>query len=411
MLRPFRGLRYRAGLDLSSVTAPPYDVLDRAAAESLRAASPYNIVRLVLPQGDASASRGERARETMDRWRLDGVLVPDETPGLYVYEQRRAADDTVLLRGLIGVIELRDPTAGVVLPHEDVMPGPVEDRAALQMALQAHLEPIWLVIDGGGAATDALDAAAETKALQDTTTIDGVRHRLWAITDPDQLVQIQAALRGREALIADGHHRYAAYCRVQEQCRTQNRGDGPWDAGLALMVDLSAHGPDVAAIHRGVHGVSLDQVEKSLVFGTRMDRIEPEDADIDALEAGTFLLADPVGDFAVLHLPSGRDRELAFEASPRLDASARWLQLDTAFLHEVLVPRWGVSEPDISYHHDPAGAIAWARSEQALAVLLAPVDVSDVLVLAAQGERMPRKSTSFGPKPRSGFVMRAFVDD
>jgi uncharacterized protein (DUF1015 family) len=39
-----------------------------------------------------------------------------------------------------------------------------------------------------------------------------------------------------------------------------------------------------------------------------------------------------------------------------------------------------------------------------------PVAVSDVLALAAAGERMPRKSTSFGPKPRTGLVLRVLDD-
>ena len=43
-------------------------------------------------------------------------------------------------------------------------------------------------------------------------------------------------------------------------------------------------------------------------------------------------------------------------------------------------------------------------------MLLRPVDVSDVLALAAEGERMPRKSTSFGPKPRTGLVLRLLDD-
>jgi uncharacterized protein (DUF1015 family) len=40
-----------------------------------------------------------------------------------------------------------------------------------------------------------------------------------------------------------------------------------------------------------------------------------------------------------------------------------------------------------------------------------PVDVGQVLAIAAQGERMPRKSTSFGPKPRTGLVLRLLEDD
>ncbi|MPZ60451.1 MAG: DUF1015 family protein [Propionibacteriales bacterium] len=39
-------------------------------------------------------------------------------------------------------------------------------------------------------------------------------------------------------------------------------------------------------------------------------------------------------------------------------------------------------------------------------LLVRPPDVSTVLAAAATGRRLPRKSTSFGPKPRMGFVMR-----
>ncbi|RSS99259.1 DUF1015 family protein, partial [Streptomyces sp. WAC05374] len=42
------------------------------------------------------------------------------------------------------------------------------------------------------------------------------------------------------------------------------------------------------------------------------------------------------------------------------------------------------------------------------AVLMHPVREEVVRDLARQGVTMPRKSTSFGPKPASGLVLRAF---
>jgi hypothetical protein len=38
-------------------------------------------------------------------------------------------------------------------------------------------------------------------------------------------------------------------------------------------------------------------------------------------------------------------------------------------------------------------------------LLLAPVPLTDVLAVHAAGGRMPRKSTYFTPKPRSGLVL------
>jgi uncharacterized protein (DUF1015 family) len=42
------------------------------------------------------------------------------------------------------------------------------------------------------------------------------------------------------------------------------------------------------------------------------------------------------------------------------------------------------------------------------AVLCNPVPFDAVRDIAAAGEIVPRKSTSFGPKPRTGLVFRTF---
>ena len=55
----------------------------------------------------------------------------------------------MLQRGLIGAVRLAPPGARIVLPHEDVMPGPVRGRRQLMEATQANLEPIFLLYEGG----------------------------------------------------------------------------------------------------------------------------------------------------------------------------------------------------------------------------------------------------------------------
>ena len=42
------------------------------------------------------------------------------------------------------------------------------------------------------------------------------------------------------------------------------------------------------------------------------------------------------------------------------------------------------------------------------AVICNPPSFGTVIQIAAHGERVPRKSTSFGPKPRTGLVLRTF---
>jgi uncharacterized protein (DUF1015 family) len=52
-----------------------------------------------------------------------------------------------------------------------------------------------------------------------------------------------------------------------------------------------------------------------------------------------------------------------------------------------------------------------ARQTGGCALLLNPTPVGDVAAVAAAGDRMPRKSTLFVPKPATGLLIRAFADE
>ena len=175
-LLPFRAVRYNSDRvpDLAAVTAPPYDVIDEDERVELEARDPHNVVRLILPR-DASETRSEpeaatdryaNAAHTFDEWLADDVLASDEDAALYVYQQSR--DGVVTQRGLLGAVVMQPLDGGVILPHENVRTGPVEDRLALMRALEANPEPILLLYDGGGAATRV---SAETVARAPLTTI------------------------------------------------------------------------------------------------------------------------------------------------------------------------------------------------------------------------------------------------
>ncbi len=169
-MAPFRGVRYAAGRvsGLAEVTSPPYDVIAHEIEDQLIAADPHNVVRLILPRsatGRPDEIYSDAALALQD-WLDEQIMVPDQVPGLYVYEQAAvggdalasqnghagagpdAAGHSILQRGLIGALRLVPADAGIVLPHEDVMPGPVTGRRLLMEATQANLEPIFLLYDG-----------------------------------------------------------------------------------------------------------------------------------------------------------------------------------------------------------------------------------------------------------------------
>jgi uncharacterized protein (DUF1015 family) len=414
-LAPFRGLRYvpeRVG-SLAAVTSPPYDVVVRPDGQRhLETADPYNVVRLILPDAETPAAKHRKAARTLARWLDDGVLAPDPEPAVYVYEQ---LDGDHLQRGVIGALRLSPSEEGVVLPHEDVMPGPVADRAALMRATGANLEPLLLAYRDGEATARIVDrtaapSGAGPEPLLTTTTEDGVRHRLWALTDPADLAAIDADLSGRQALIADGHHRWATYLRLQ----AAHPPGTPWDHGLVLLVDTARYPLRVRAIHRVLPRVpvraALDAVRD--VFRVRTLTGSLDDA-LAALaraaeEGNAFLIAGD-GRHDGLRLLDRPDPALIEACLPR-DRPEPWRRLDAAVLHSALLDHvWRVpdSPEHIRYLHDTAAAISQAQRLGGTAVLLHPVREHVVLDLARQGVMMPRKSTSFGPKPASGLVMRS----
>ena len=396
-LSPFRGLRFSPDAvgDLGTVISPPYDVLDADTVRDLEAANRRNIVRLIL------ARRFERpylaVRDRLHKWRDKGYLRVDAEPALYVYEY---TVDGSTVRGLIGLVGLRHEDERVILPHEDVMPGPVDDRTVLMRTTETNLEPILLVHEGTQRQRDAISAASPDRPVAEFEALDGSAHRLWAITEPAALQTIGHELAGTQALIADGHHRYAAYLRLQQELRDPGRPDGgsPWDHGLALLVDQHDHPLRVGPIHRSVTAVTMSDVSE--VSADRGDEFRS--------------FPDREAAFAAQRAEGGNDAVSAFVVSDgrawALLLTPRTSPVDAAVLHEVLLPAWRVADEQIGYHHSLDQALHTTARQPGVVVAVHPPTVAQVMETAARGVRMPRKSTSFAPKPRMGVVMRDLQD-
>jgi uncharacterized protein (DUF1015 family) len=441
VLAPFRGIRYARDRvsGIANVTSPPYDVINGGVLDRLRASDPYNVVRLILPGQGAGASQAAAAR--LREWLSAGVLIRDRMAALYIYEQN-GAEDSWRQRGIVGLVRLGPPEVAAILPHEGVMPGLVAGRRELMAATQANLEPIFLIYNGDQAsataetATEVMDrVAAERAPLVSITTEDGTTHRLWRLGDPAEQATIAADLAGRRALIADGHHRYAAYLDLQAEMREGGLGDGPWDYGLAFLVDSAAYPPRLGAIHRVLPGLAPD-LAAELAKGAFTVQDLPAGLGLDGAlwrlaaagrEGTAFLLAGgPV--FRLLSHPD--PVQLAAAMPPGMSAS--WQRLDASVMQHLLLGRlWGRtdSERDVLIDHDAADAVravsgdvsaidvaeregAGAGSARpaagGTAVISNPASFEAVIGIAACGERVPRKSTSFGPKPRTGLVLRTF---
>lgn len=413
VLSAFRAVRYttRDRSLLARLTSPAYDLIDQAGQEALEQTDPHNVVRLILPRADPDVGhdRYAHAAHTLASWRTEGVLAADAEPGLYVYEM---IDGSTSTRGLVGAVGLADPAARVILPHEDTMPGPVADRLALTEATRANFEPIVLVCDGGGEAAEVVHGRVSDPPLISMTGADGVTHRIWPIVEAATLARIAADLAGQTAVIADGHHRYASYLLQQRHRHANGDGPGPWDRGLAYLVATGAHGPQVQAIHRVLPRLPLTEALES---AAKVMTVRPVTVSADGAEG--LLAAQPRTAFLLTdgrswHLLTNPDPAAVNTAVDRR-RSAAWRALDVSIAHHLLIRSiWQLpdDESGVSFGHDVPATLAAVR-HAGCALLLRPTPAESVLAVARNGERMPRKSTLFVPKPRNGLLLRAYAEE
>ena len=143
----------------------------------------------------------------------------------------------------------------------------------------------------------------------------------------------------------------------------------------------------------------------------------------DAAGAVAGLTAACGGGHGRAFVLSGAGRAwLLTDPDPRLLASAvpdepadLWQHVGGAVMTGLLFDRlWGIQDDERSVRafHDPAEAIgaADAGPGAGTAVLCCPMSADQVYEVAALGRKVPRKSTSFGPKPRTGLVLRLFAE-
>lgn len=150
---------------------------------------------------------------------------------------------------MIGTVRVSEPEERLVLPHEDVMPHVVADRADLMRATSANLEPLLLTYRGDGTTAGTAGLIERTAAqppLLSTTTEDGVHHRLWSLTDPADLAVIRGELSAHQALIADGHHRWATYLRLRAEHPPPAPGITAWSCSSTRPAIRCGSAPSTA---------------------------------------------------------------------------------------------------------------------------------------------------------------------
>jgi uncharacterized protein (DUF1015 family) len=413
------GWRYNSAKvsDPAEVTVPPYDVISPAEQAAYQAKNPYSFIRLELPQDDPAhgLNKYENAAKTLQQWIHDGVLVHEEMPALYFYEQAFTIGNERHRRlGFISAVRLEPWSAGVILPHERTLAKPKADRMALMEATGAQLSPVFALYEDQGDLAQLIRSATQGQPNIDCTDEAGVQHRVWVRSATSLVNEIREALMSRTVVIADGHHRYETALAYRDKLLAE--GDLPMDhpARFVLMTLVSMADPGLVVLptHRQVFGLSPEKIQgllSALGSGWQVEKVEPSQLPerLNATEGpGHFGLILPEGGY----LLSVTDWELVDRAMPGMSDAYR--RLDVAILHRCLLEGMlGIdqaaqaAQTNLNYVKNDADALsAVANGDVQAAFLLKFTPVESLVAVAKEGEVMPQKSTFFYPKLRSGLV-------
>jgi uncharacterized protein (DUF1015 family) len=437
-VRPFRALHYDPTVvrDVGQCLSQPYDVISPAQQEAYYQQDPHNVVRLILgriePGDDEAENRYTRARDLLALWQKEGVLRRTERPSFWVYDQEFDLPEggRQHTRGFIGLVKLRDYAERRILPHEKVIKGPLEDRIRLTETTATQFEYIVGIYRDKAYGVDrVIEAQTAAPAIVDYVEPPlGVRHRMWRMTDAESCEVVRRTMARQMIYIADGHHRYQTMLTIRDRMRArfpEAGPDAPWEYIMMFLVNSEHERLTILPTHRMLHGIrveSLYQLGVSILehFHVKKypfhDGNEPEVRtrwlrDLRSVAPGEHKFGAYVVNTVGYYLLTLRDEE-AYEELVTLDFSSVWKLLDVNILNSLILDEiLGITEEqlnlatNISYTKDVDDALARVRAgELDVVFVLNATALADVLAIAENNERMPRKSTYFYPKPVSGLV-------
>jgi uncharacterized protein (DUF1015 family) len=408
--RPFKGLRPRKDL-VERVASPPYDVMNEVEARAMAEGNPHSFLHVVraeidFPVGVDSHDDAvyQKGAANLERLEAEGILLRDHTPSYYVYELTMAGH---VQTGIIFGASAQEYEDGLIKKHEFTRRVKEDDRAHHVDILNANTGPVMLTYRAQAGIDELVTQVQQGEADTDFVADDGIRHRLWALSDPALVEQLRMEFSAVEALyVADGHHRSAAGYRVRNLRRDRNSAHTGNEAyNHYLAVAFPDNQLQILGYYRAVEKLGgltseefLARLKESFEVATTRDPepqglhhftmfLEGQWYSLTAL-VGTYPGEDPVG------------------------------SLDCSILQEnVLRPLLGIEDPRTSEGLDFIGGIRGTGElerrcglDMQVAFALYPVTVAQLIAIADANEVMPPKSTWFEPKLRSGMVTRSLDD-
>lgn len=458
-VRPFRCIRPNKEA-ASKVAALPYDVYNRQEAKREVEKNPMSFLaadRAETQFADDVDLHDPRvyakAKELLEQWQKEGILVSDESECYYVYELTMNGRSQT---GIVACAAVDDYVNGVIKKHENTREDKEQDRICHVDVTDAHTGPIFLAYRSDEELNQLVSEICSHEALYDFTAEDGIRHRVWKAVEGstgDGATEAAKADNGASGeasgqwtgriqnrfrqmtgiYIADGHHRAASAVKVGLKRRKENpeyTGEEPFNYFLSVLFPddqlmIMPYNRVVKDLNGNTEEEFLEKVrERFAVRRLEKDAGNGETAEKAKAKAqaqGTGPVRN-AGNQGIQ--PTERHHIGMYLAGQwyELEVPEKYLTedpvkgLDVSLLQDhLLAPVLGIGDPRTDARIQFVGGIRGLKElerlvdsrDGAVAFAMYPTSIQELFSVADAGLLMPPKSTWFEPKLRSGLFIHS----
>lgn len=407
-IRPFRAIRPIPD-KAAAIAALPYDVYNRQEAKAVVKNNPdsfLNIDRAETQFDDSVDTYAEcvyqKAHDLLWEKIERGDFQKEETPCYYIYELTM---DGRVQTGIVACASIDDYENQVIKKHENTRADKEADRIHHVDSCNAQTGPIFLAYRANAVIRDIVAKTKQTPAVYDFVSEDGIGHRVWVISDTEDIASIQNAFgKIGEIYIADGHHRAASAVKVGLKRRAEHPDhDGTEEFNYFLSVLFPDEELMIMDYNRVIKDLNGFTSEAFLAKAKELFDIHPVDrVDRKPAKKGNFSM-----------YLDGKWYLCRIRESDRSTDPVKGL--DVSLLQELLLaPVLGIGDPKTDKRIDFVGGIrgldelerrCGADGDCVCAFAMYPTDIQELFAVADAGLLMPPKSTWFEPKLRSGLFI------
>ncbi len=416
IVKPFRGVRPPKQF-VEEVESRPYDVLDSEEARKEAEGNEKSLFHIIKPEIDFPERTSEydprvyeKAAENFKMFQDKGWLVQDEKEQYYIYAQTSClpanGGKEKTQYGLVVGAYSGDYQTGVIKKHELTRRDKEEDRMKHVRVNDANIEPVFFAYPDNEVLNSIIMKYAATEPEYDfIAPIDGFGHKLWIVSDDNDIKTITEEFAKMPALyIADGHHRSAAAALVgaeKAKANPNHKGNEEYNYFMAVCFQASQLTVlDYNRVFKDLNGLTSEEFiqklnENFIVEKKGAEEYRPQKAHEFSLyldgewwslvaKEGTYDDNDPIGVLDV-------------------DISSRLILQDILNLGDLR------SSQRVDFVGGLRGLGELKRrvdsGEMRAALALYPVSMKQIMDIADSGKIMPPKATWFEPKLRSGLVI------